>query len=182
MRSSAWCVQLDALGRAGEDHAVIADDRAAAQRRKADIAGSARAGHAVAAAHRMLRRDRCRGRRLRRWPSISAVPDGASIFLLWCISTISMSKFSSSVLATRLTSAASRLTPRLILPDFTMMARSGRLCDHRVFLGRQAGGADDVHEAALGGDRDIGEVAAGTVKSRMPSASFDSGARDRRRV
>ena len=34
-----------------------------------------------------------------------------------------MSKLSSSDCATRLTSAASRLTPRLILPDFTTMAR-----------------------------------------------------------
>ena len=34
-----------------------------------------------------------------------------------------MSKPSSSDCATRLTSAASRLTPRLILPDLTTMAR-----------------------------------------------------------
>ena len=51
------------------------------------------------------------------------MPDGASTFLLWCISRISMSKSSSSVSATRLTSAASRLTPRLMLPDFTIAQR-----------------------------------------------------------
>lgn len=45
--------QLDALHRAGEDHAVLAGDGAAAQRRKADVAALARAGHAVAAAIRM---------------------------------------------------------------------------------------------------------------------------------
>src|SRR6185437_3377057 len=55
-------------------------------------------------------------------PSSSAVPDGASTFWLWCISTISMSNEASSVLATRRTSAASRLTPRLMLPDFTITA------------------------------------------------------------
>src|ERR1035437_5841625 len=55
-------------------------------------------------------------------PAMSAVPDGASIFLLWCIPRISMSKELSSVLATRRVSAASRLTPRLILPDLTITA------------------------------------------------------------
>ncbi len=39
---------------AGKDHAVIADHRTAAQRGKADVAGAARAGVAVAALHRAL--------------------------------------------------------------------------------------------------------------------------------
>src|SRR5580704_2252389 len=47
--------EFDALRRTGKDHAMLADHRAAAQRSKADIAGTARAGHAVAPAHRMLR-------------------------------------------------------------------------------------------------------------------------------
>ena len=68
-----------------------------------------------------------------------------------------MSKFSSSDCATRLTSAASRLTPRLILPDFTTMAREVTLLDHRIVRRRQARGADDVDDAALGGDRNIGD-------------------------
>ena len=46
--------ELDALGGAGKDHAVFADHAAAAQIRKTDIAGMARAGIAVAAAHRIL--------------------------------------------------------------------------------------------------------------------------------
>ena len=47
--------QLDPLGGPGEDHAVLADHGAAAQRRKADVARLARAGLAVAAARRMRR-------------------------------------------------------------------------------------------------------------------------------
>ena len=45
--------QLDALIGAGEDHAVIAGDGAAAQRSEADIAGPPRAGVAVAAPRRV---------------------------------------------------------------------------------------------------------------------------------
>ena len=63
--------------------------RAATQSRcrRACARRSRRRGRAPSAA-----RDRCRGLRRPRVPSISAVPDGASIFLLWCISKISMSK------------------------------------------------------------------------------------------
>ena len=46
--------QLDALVRAGEDHAVLARDVAAAQRREADVARFARAGVAVAPALALL--------------------------------------------------------------------------------------------------------------------------------
>ena len=45
--------QHDPLAFAGEDDAVVADDRAAAQRREADVALASRAGQAVAAARRM---------------------------------------------------------------------------------------------------------------------------------
>ena len=53
------------LALAGEDDAVIADDRAAAQRGEADVALAARAGQAVAAARRMVfeRNASRRGRR-----------------------------------------------------------------------------------------------------------------------
>src|SRR6185437_10259179 len=46
--------ELDALGRPGENHAVLADHAAAAQRGEADIARLARAGVAVAARNLML--------------------------------------------------------------------------------------------------------------------------------
>src|SRR5262249_28755262 len=46
--------QDEALRGTGEDHAVVARGRAAAQGRKADVAGPPRAGMAVAAASRML--------------------------------------------------------------------------------------------------------------------------------
>ena len=42
------------LALAGEDDAMIADHRAAAQRREADVADAARAGQAVTAARRMV--------------------------------------------------------------------------------------------------------------------------------
>jgi 3-deoxy-D-manno-octulosonic acid (KDO) 8-phosphate synthase len=78
VRSSALCVSVDALHRAGKDHAVIAGDGAAAQRRKADVAGLARAGMAVAAARGMLI-ERDPRPAAAASPSSSAVPDGASI-------------------------------------------------------------------------------------------------------
>ena len=46
--------QNDPLALAGEDDAVIADHRAAAQRREADVARAPRAGQAVTAARRMV--------------------------------------------------------------------------------------------------------------------------------
>ena len=85
-----------------------------------------------------------------------------------------MSKPSSSDCATRLTSAASRLTPRLILPDFTTMARP-------VTLLITASSDDDRPVVPMMWTRPrwaaiatLAMVAAGTVKSRMPSALADS--------
>ena len=87
-----------------------------------------------------------------------------------------MSKSSSSVAATRLISAANRLTPRLILPDLTMTALLGRVLDLGLVGGAQARGADDVHLAVLAASAAKATVAAGTVKSTMPSAFAISGA------
>src|SRR5882724_230841 len=107
-------------------------------------------------------------------PSRKAVPEGASILALWCISRISMSKPSSRDCATRFTSAASKLTPRLILPDLTTMARE-------VTLLMTASSDDDRPVVPITCTRPrsaamatLAMVAAGTVKSRMPSAFFDS--------
>ena len=61
--------KLDALARAGKNHRVLADDAAAAQRRKADVAALARAGDAVARPDGALLQDRCRGLRRRRRPA-----------------------------------------------------------------------------------------------------------------
>ena len=55
-----------------------------------------------------------------------------------------MSKLSSSVFATRLTSAASRLTPMLMLPDLTITARLAASAISLSFSPREPGGADDV--------------------------------------
>src|SRR6266700_49289 len=46
--------ELETLGRAGKDHAMVADHGAAAQRRKSDVARAARAGLPVATSHRAL--------------------------------------------------------------------------------------------------------------------------------
>ena len=52
----------DAFVRTGKDHAVIADNGAAPQRSKADIAGPSRSGKAIAAARRaLLERDLAAG-------------------------------------------------------------------------------------------------------------------------
>src|SRR6266436_2844774 len=106
-------------------------------------------------------------------PSIKAVPDGASILALWCISRISISKLSSSDCATRLTSAANKLTPRLILPDLTTMARE-------VTLLITASSEWDRPVVPMTWTRPrwaaiatLAMVAPGTLKSRMPSASAD---------
>src|SRR6478752_4508867 len=85
-----------------------------------------------------------------------------------------MSKSASSDCATRLTSAARRLTPRLILPDFTTMARW-------VTLLMTASSDDDRPVVPMIWTRPrsaaiatLAIVAPGTVKSRMPSALADS--------
>src|SRR6202171_6361220 len=84
-----------------------------------------------------------------------------------------MSKPSSNDCATRFTSAASRLTPRLILPDFTTMARE-------VTLLITASSDDDRPVVPMTWTRPrwaaiatLAMVAPGTVKSRMPSALAD---------
>src|SRR6516162_7824318 len=85
-----------------------------------------------------------------------------------------MSKLASSDCATRLTSAASRLTPRLILPDFTTTARE-------VTLLITASSEADKPVVPIICTRPrwaaiatLAMVAPGTVKSRMPSAFADS--------
>ena len=69
-----------------------------------------------------------------------------------------MSNSSSSVFATRLASAASRLTPRLMLPDLTIDRALRGLLDLLVVLGRQAGGADDMHDARIRRERRKGDA------------------------
>src|SRR6201992_3973619 len=88
-----------------------------------------------------------------------------------------MSKFSPSDCATRLTSAARVLTPRLILPDFTTMA-----CE--VTLRITASSDADRPVVPMTGTMPrcaamatLAMVAPATVKSRMRSASFDSAQR-----
>ena len=70
----------DPLALAGEDDAVIADDRAAAQRREADVADAARTGQAVTAAREWSLSETPRPSAAAS-PSRSAVPDGASTFM-----------------------------------------------------------------------------------------------------
>src|SRR6201987_461346 len=85
-----------------------------------------------------------------------------------------MSKLWSSDCAARLTSAASRLTPRLILPDFTTMARAVTL---RITASSEADRPVvpmTVTMPRWAAIATLAMVAAGTVKSRMPSASADS--------
>ena len=81
-----------------------------------------------------------------------------------------MSKPSSSVFATRLVSAASRLTPRLMLPDLTITARLRRLRD----LASSSAECPVVPMmCTLPAAQQLGKrrcVAAGMVKSIRPSA------------
>ena len=85
-----------------------------------------------------------------------------------------MSKLSSSDCATRLTSAASRLTPRLILPDLTTMA-----CLVTLLITASSDAERPVVPMTWTRPRSaaiatLAMVAPGTVKSRMPSALADS--------
>ncbi len=166
MRSSALCASSMPLGGTGEDHAVLADHRCrrATWQSRYRRPGARRYGRRARATERLSRsmpRPSAAAR-----PSSSAVPEGASIFWLWCISRISMSNSASSVFATRLTSAASRLTPRLMLPDLTMTARLRGLRDRLLVPGRETGRADDMDDAGLRRRvRRKSTVAAGMVKS-----------------
>jgi len=71
----------DALAGAGQDHAVVADHRAAAQRGKADRSRLAHAGMAVAHPHIVAGREMPRPAAAAS-PSSNAVPDGASTLCL----------------------------------------------------------------------------------------------------
>ena len=73
--------ELDALPGAGEDHHMIADHVAAAQRGETDRAGLAGAGQAVPTPIRHRGRSTPRPRAAAT-PSASAVPEGAST-LCW---------------------------------------------------------------------------------------------------
>ena len=113
-------------------------------------------------------------------PSSSAVPEGASTLWRWCISRISMSKSAPSAAAACRTSAARRLTPRLMLPDWTMRAwraaarawrnpaRRGRSCRPRGRCGLGGergeldgrGGRGEIENAVgvgEGGQRIVGD-------------------------
>ena len=63
-----------------------------------------------------------------------------------------MSNSSPSVLATCLTSAASTLTPMLMLPDLTMVARLAASAMSLSFSPAEPGGADDVHQRCSRGE------------------------------
>ena len=85
------------------------------------------------------------------------MPDGASTLWRWCISRISMSKSASSAFAAWRTSAARRLTPRLMLPDLTITAWRAAALILRLVVGGEAGGADDVDDARLRGELGEGD-------------------------
>ena len=158
MRSSALCVSSMRSAGPGEDHAVLADDGAAAQSGKADIAGLARAGVAVAALAPNACRARCRGRPRPPRRASARCPTARRSFDCDASPEFRCRSSGRATCATRLISAASRLTPRLILPDLTITARLAALLIMASSAARQAGGADDVHLAGLGRDRGIGDA------------------------
>ena len=109
-------------------------------------------------------------------PRSSAVPEGASTFLLWCISTISMSNSGPSARAACLDEAgeevhAEREIARLDDPRAGLRGRG----DRRVVFGGAAGRSDDVDQTALG--RELGE---GNAGRRRGEVDDDVGARERR--
>ncbi len=73
--------ELQPFARTGEDHHMIADHRAAAQRGKTDAAFAAARRYGRRGCAPSFRRDRRRGRAPPPRPSSSAVPDGASTFI-----------------------------------------------------------------------------------------------------
>ena len=131
---------------------MLADHRAAAQRRKADIARArapvwpCRARTRVGAEASMPRPSAAAS------PSISAVPEGASTLWLWCISSDLDVELGPSAAAACLTSPARRLTPSEKLPVLTMRAPAepASAIAAVLFL-RAARGADDVDQPARRG-------------------------------
>ena len=140
------------------------------KRRKADVARAPRAGDAIAPARRM-------GRKLDAAPTRRRLAEkegraGRRVDLWrWCISTISMSNSGPSG-ATACTRPARRLTPRLMLPDRT----PPRGTRHALIDGHVGFGLSPVVPTTWTRPRwaamaTLAMVAAGTVKSRIPSAS-----------
>jgi len=143
--------QFDALPVAGEDHAMVARHRAPAQRGKADIAGMARAGVAVAAAHRIsVEVDAAAFRR-----RAAEHQRGAGRRIDFLV-VMHLEDFDIEGIVQRLGDA-----PRQRRQQIDAEAHIAGLHDHRrlggvldlgLVGGAQAGGADDVHLAALSGE------------------------------
>ena len=113
--------QHDPLALTREDHAVVADDRAAPQRGETDVPCLARAGETVAAARGMVgERCPCPRRRPRRATApcpMARRPSCGDAFRRFRCRTRPQAPA-----RPRATSRASRLTPRLMLPDRTIGA------------------------------------------------------------
>src|SRR5580704_3091425 len=146
--------ELDAFGRSREDHAVLADHGAAAQRRKADIARLARAGHAVAAALGALgeidaaafgcgaaEQQRGAGRRVYLFVVVHLEDLDVVIFVERRRHALDQSR--------------EQIDAETHIAGFYDRRALARLRNHRFLLGGMAGGADDVHET--GGRGQLGE-------------------------
>ena len=108
-------------------------------------------------------------------PRSSAVPEGASTFMRWCISRISMSKSSPRVAATLRTRPASRFTPRDMLPDCTIRAWRAAGLELREIVVLETRRPDHVDDAGLGRERRERHGGRRRVKSSTPSALAKTG-------
>ena len=147
MRSSARWVEFDALGGPGENHGVVADHGAAAQRRKADIARAPRAGDAVAAAHRVRR-------------EIDAAAGGGGAAehqrgagrRIDLLVVMHLENFDVVILIERLRHALDQRRQQIDaeahIAGLDDDGALGRFGDHGLLLGGVAGGADDMNNAA----------------------------------
>ena len=148
--------QRQAFERTEEGHAVLAGHGAAAQGGKADVARLARAGDAVAAAIRMLiERDAAAGggglaqhqRSARGRIDLHAVMGFDDLDVEALV----------ECLGDALDHRGEQIDAQAHIARLHHDRAVGDALDHGVVGGRQSGGADDVHDAALGRDRDIGD-------------------------
>ena len=148
--------EFDALGRTGKNHRMVADNRAAPQRGKADIAGAPRTGHAVAAAHRALGEIDATARRRGAAEHERGAGRRVDLFVV-----MHFDDFDVVVLAERLRDALDQrreqVDAQTHVAGFHHRRTACGFGDRRFFLGRMAGGADDVHDAGGGGELGQGE-------------------------
>ena len=163
MRSSARCTSSIRSAGPGEDHAVLADHGAAAQAGKADVAGLARAGLAIAAARRMRREIDAAAFRRRAAEHQRGAGRRVDLLVVMHLEDLDVEAVIER-LRHALGQRRQQIDAEAHVAGLHDHGALGGFPDLRLFVGRMPGGADDMHLA--GGQR-------GKRRARLRNGEID---------